>query len=139
MDHQYIKALDLIINVKIDLQKIYNNADCKGLENAAVNNSLDELIEELEKTQYGIEYYSRPAKEGCLTESNNGKFKIEYTNGNSSYPLGCGSSLEIYDNEKGWKIGRVEHNTNKGYYFYNRKLQYPALYPGMKARLRVND
>ena len=139
MDYGYIKALDIMKNAKIDLQDIYNTAECKGLENAEVSNSIDELIDDIEKTRYEIEYYLRPAKEGCLTENSTGKFKLEYFNGGSSYHLGYGSRLEIYDGEEGWKVGRVRHNINKGYYFYNKELGNPALYSGMKARLRINE
>lgn len=135
MDKQYIKALNIISKTKSELKNIYNTAEYKGLENSEVSNSLDKLLQELEDVKNTIEYFSGHTKEGYLIENSNGKYEVEFADGNRSYDLSCGSAVEINVNGE-WFAGRVEHKTDKGYYFYNSEVEHPVLHQGMKARLR---
>lgn len=88
-----------------------------------------------------VEHFSKPTKEGYLRKNSYGKFEIDYSRGGASYPLSCGSSLEIYlledaetGIEEGWYAGRVEHTGGKGYYFYGPGK--PALCDNMRVRTR---
>jgi Domain of unknown function (DUF5348) len=133
MDINYIKALDHIERLKNELEKIISKSDVKGMENSETYNSIQSLTLELEKAAADIKYFNTPAKEGNLQQQSDGKYEI------CGITLICGSVLEVWDEEESqWKVGRVEHafRDDKGYYFYNSDMGHPALYSGMKARIR---
>lgn len=140
MDKEYTRALDIIWKAKVDLKKIYDNAAAKTFEDKKAYKAIERLVESLENTEETIEHYNKPAKDGTLMEDVRGKFYIEFSDGSSSYPFSCGSSIEVYlkddpeeDIDQGWYSGRVEHN-GEGYYFYGANK--PMLYTGMRARVR---
>lgn len=136
MDIQYIKAEIITRDVKLALQKIYENADCEDLENSEISNSLYKLIKELKETECNIKYFSKPTRQGDLIKNSNGKYEIEYTNGDNSYSLTSGMALEIYISGE-WHSGKVEHTATKGYYFKNTDNKDIQLYSGMKTRIRI--
>jgi len=136
MDSKYIKGLEIITKAMFDLQKIYDEADSRGLENLEASEAIYNLLDRLENTKDTIKYYTRETTEGYLEELPSGKFEIEPTEGGYSHSLSCGSALELYFEGEGWQPGRVEYMPDKGYYFYNIDMSNPTLYRGMKARFR---
>lgn len=145
LDKEYSKAESIISNAKYQLEKIFDNGNYKGVENYEAYKELEHLIEKLDDTERHLQYLGKPTKEGRLVEDRGGKFFIAYDDGEESYLLSCGTSLEVYlkedleeDVEEGWHIGRVEHrskNGQEGYYFYGANK--PFLYEGMRARKRI--
>ncbi|UZW13229.1 DUF5348 domain-containing protein [Clostridium pasteurianum] len=129
-------------------EKIYDTLDNlpghsgdETMEETEIRYILDSLAEKLTETKIAIEYFSKSVKEGYLRENSDGKFEIDFDCGETSYPLSCGSSLEVYlkkdveeDIEQRWYVGRVEHTKDKGYYFYGANK--PSLYNNMKVRVR---
>lgn len=78
--------------------------------------------------------------QGKLEEQSNGKFELIKSNGKGlGYDFSCGSGIEVWDeNQKIWEPGRVEGRQVNGtnvYYFYNKRMEYPALYNGMVVRI----
>lgn len=140
MDTIYLKAMIIIQNTRINLEKIITETNEKSFENERACNAIENLFSEFETVVHTIDYYSKPIKEGYLIKKSNGVFALEYINGGSSYPLNCGDDIEIFINVEGWIAGRVESNLRNrvGYYFYNEEPEKHALYSGMKARVRVN-
>jgi len=136
MDKNYFRAREIINKARHELEKIYNSADHKGIEDQEANSLLEILIEKLEAAESEINYLSSPVKEGRLIEDGSrGKFYIEYDDKTESPVLNCGSALELYYNDE-WHIGRVEATDGK-YFFYGEDR--PFLYTSMKARKRIID
>lgn len=139
MDTNYLEAVAIIQNTRTKLKKVIIKAKKEGFEDKKSRGILEKLFSEIETAVDTIEDYSRPIKEGYLIENSNGQFEIQCINGGGSYPLCCGKDIEILINVDGWKTGRVENTImhNKGYYLYNEELKHPALYSGMKTRIRI--
>jgi len=137
MDVGYSEAVALIQNTKIRLEKILIRAN-KSYEDKRSFILIQKLFSDIEDT---LENYSSPIKEGYLIQNSSGQFEIEFINGGGSYPLCSGKDIEILITVDGWMMGRVEYTImhNKGYYFYNEELKHPALYSGMKTRIRLNN
>jgi hypothetical protein len=140
MDTNYLEAVEIIQNTRAKLEKVIIRAK-KSFENKRSCSIIENLFSDIATAADIIENYSRPIKEGYLIENSSGQFEIECINGGGNYPLCCGYNIEILISVDGWKMGRVEHTImhNKGYYFYNEELKHPALYSGIKTRIRVND
>jgi hypothetical protein len=140
LDANYLEAVTIAQNTRIKIEKVLIRAK-KSSKNKNICSVIENLFSEIKAATDTIENYSRPFKEGYLIENSSGQFEIECINGGGSYPLCCGNKIEILINVDGWKTGRVERTIlhNKGYYFYNKELKYPALYTGMKTRLRVAE
>jgi hypothetical protein len=141
MDTNYLEAVAIVQNTREKLEKVINKAKKDGFENKKSCSILEKLFSDIEAAVNTIKNYSKPTKEGYLIENSNGQFEIECINGGGCYPIRCGENIEILISVDGWKTGRVESTImhNKGYYFYNEELKHPALYSGMKTRIRVND
>lgn len=144
MDKCYTEAQNVIENALHRLRKVLEQERRETLEDRLASGKVDDLIERLEDNLYWLKYYASPVREGRLREDSNGKFTVEYSGGGESYQLSCGSHLEIEDPEpdpddnQGWLIGRVEgrwtENGNQYYFFGGSK---PALFTGMRVRLRI--
>lgn len=140
----YTKFLSEISSLAEKLDNALDNlpgCDKETMEEEEIRDALYIAAEKLNDAKYAIEHFSKPAEEGYLKENSYGKFEINFAKGETSYPLSCGSSLEVYlqENieagiEEGWYAGRVEHTGGKGYYFYGPGK--PSLYDGMKVRTR---
>lgn len=139
MDTNYSEAVSIIQNTKLKLEKVINKAKKEGFDKRSCI-TIEILLSSIETAIDTIIYYSKPIKEGYLIKNSSGQFEIEYINGEISYPLCSGDSIEILINTDGWKMGTVKHTLmyNKGYYFHNEELKQTTLYSGMKVRLRVN-
>jgi hypothetical protein len=134
MDTKYTEARWLIESVKSNLERTLKDASTKTLEDRKAYNIIDNLIQELDSTIWTIKHYSKRTIEGHIYENSRGRFELkdnEFT---------CGCPIEIYDEEeKEWYTGRVEHTTEKGYYFYCSDMGNPSLNEGMRVRIRVNN
>jgi hypothetical protein len=143
----YTKFLSEISSLAEKLDNALDNLpDCdkETMEEEEIRDALYRAAEKLNDAKYAIEHFSKPAEEGYLKENSYGKFEINFAKGGTSYPLSCGSSLEVYlqENieagiEEGWHAGRVEHTSRdgkSGYYFYGPGK--PFLYDGMRVRTR---
>jgi hypothetical protein len=141
MDTNYLTAIEVIQNTRTNLEDILIKADEKSFENERAYILIENLLSEFEMVMDTIYHYSKPYKEGYLTENSNGIFEIEYVNGGINHPLNCGNNIEIFISSAGWEAGRIEitPRDNIGYYFYNEKSENHALYNGMKVRFRIND
>jgi hypothetical protein len=145
MNNTYLKALDDIAYIRARIERAYNEGTTKTFEDKKAYKVIEKLLDQLQDAESDLKYYSLPVREGRLYESSSGKYVVSYDRGGESYPLSCGSPLEVYfdhedwDNDidnPGWYSGRVEHN-GKGYYFYGHGN--PMLYSGMRARLRERE
>lgn len=144
LDKNYVKAENIISKTRYELKKVLDDVSSNGTENSKAFSEIEYLLEKLEDVETDLQYLNKPTKEGSLIKADGGKFYIAYDDGEESYPLSCGNSLEVYlkedsseDVEEGWHIGRVEHtskNGQTGYYFYGANK--PFLYQGMRARKR---
>lgn len=146
MDTRYLRVLDKIRYVKEAADDAVNHGPYKTFEDKKAIKALEHLIEHLEDAESILERFSKPAKEGVLVEQSDEKFHVEYNDGGESYPLSCGSSLEVYFNREdwdndiddvGWYSGRVEFKDGH-YYFYGPGGN-QMLYTGMKVRMRVDE
>lgn len=132
MNINYLKALDKIRAVHSELDRILTAAPCETLEDSKACRAIECLVEELQGTEWTLEHYNKPVLEGKLHEERNGRFSI------ADNELTCGHSLEVWNEEyQEWETGRVEHTSGKGYYFYNSDMHHPALYEGMRVRIRI--
>lgn len=134
MDRNFMHGLDIIKDMQREVNKILSVADCKGMENNEASIALEMLLDTLDNARNTIEYYTKPIREGKLKMNRAGKFDFIYATG--EFSLSCGNPLEInIDNI--YYAGRVEHTTDKGYYFYCDDLDNPKLINGMIARVRI--
>ena len=140
---QHLREISALAE-KLDntLDSLPGNGSEETMEETEIRHALYRAAEKLNDAKGAIVHFSKNANEGILKENNSGKFEVQYNNGGSSYPLSCGSSLEVYleedseqEIEAGWYAGRVEHSDR--YYFYGPGK--PFLCDGMKARLRGNQ
>ncbi|MGH4117188.1 DUF5348 domain-containing protein [Clostridium sp.] len=140
---EHLKEISLIAgNLDNVLDKIMC-LDCETMEESEIRHAIYKASEKLNDAKRIIIYFSKPTKDGYLRENSSGKFEIKYKDGTTSYPLSCGSSLEIYlkndrpdvEREEGWYSGRVEYSDE--YYFYGPGN--PKIYSGMIARQRVGE
>ncbi|MDP4146179.1 MAG: DUF5348 domain-containing protein [Bacillota bacterium] len=141
----YTKYLGQISLLAEKLDNLLDRLPCfenETMEESEIRHSIYEVAEKLNDAKRAINYFSKPTKEGYLIQDSNGKFKIAYYSGGTSYPLGCGSSIEVYLQgsrdlkiDEGWYCSRVEYSN--GYYFYG--FGNPRLFNGMKVRTRVGD
>ena len=138
MHKDSIKALSIIIaNTKHDIQNYYEKDSGEKFENTEVNNSLEHLLKQLENTKNTLNHYLRDMNEWYLVLENiSSNYIIKFLNGNSFQPLICGCYIEVYVNNKGWTVVKVEYSSKEGYSFYNPEIGYTKLYPNMKVRLR---
>jgi hypothetical protein len=133
------KILDaeyLIRKTMKEIKKIIDTSGAKTKDDNLAIRQLEILVEKLEDVENELKYLKADAKEGVLfLNSVSKRFVIKYNDGTESYDLTCGSSLEVWDNEyEEWNIGRVEHSTEKGYYFYQTKSK---LTEGMRVAKRL--
>lgn len=144
MNVNYLKALDKLRSAKSYLEGLFKTApegdwDEMSFDDRKAYHILENIVDDLEKAVNKLEYFSLPVIEGVLEEDTyRQKFDlIRDDNGEGlGYQFSCGSSLEVYDNDnKTWCAGRVEHSDGR-YYFYNSSLEHPALYTGMRVRVR---
>jgi len=133
MDKNYLKSINEITLLQKTLERLLKEALCDSLEDNKACNVLERLTEELDSAARTLKHYSKPVKEGRLYKQANGRFII------NDNELSSGHSLEVWNDEyQKWETGRVEYSDSKGgYYFYNLNMKNPALYNGMKARIRV--
>jgi hypothetical protein len=140
---KYLKEISLLAE---NLDNVLDKLPCldgETMEESKIRNAIYKASEKLNDAKKAIIHFSKPTKEGYLRESLSGKFEIKYKDGSNSYPLSCGSSLEIYlkndrpdvEREEGWYSGRVEYSD--GYYFYSSGN--PKIYSGMIARQRMDE
>ncbi|MBN9636897.1 MAG: DUF5348 domain-containing protein, partial [Achromobacter sp.] len=114
----YTKHLNEISRLVEKLDDTLDRLPCfedETMEENEIRSAIYRAAEKLNDAKNAIEHFTKPVKEGTLRENDMGKFEIDYINGGSSYPLSCGSSLEVYlqeDTEKfieeGSHPGRVE-------------------------------
>ncbi len=136
MDIVYLKAIDKAKLAAADIQNLLETAPVRAFEDKQANMIFEDLTAHLHSVINRLESFAKPAVEGKLQEMDNGKFEVVSCHGKSIGYLSCGSPLEIYSHEEsGWFPGRVEHK-NGHYYFYSIDLGHPALFTGMKARIR---
>lgn len=145
-DKLYTKYLQEISSLaeKLDnaLDSLPSCSDKETMEESEIRSALYKVAEGLNDARRAIQHYSKPVKKGYLRKNSYDKFEIDYDQGGSSYPLSCGSPLEVHleadeetGREEGWYSGRVEHN-NQGYYFYGDWKT--LLYEGMRVRKRID-
>lgn len=107
MKNEYLKALDIIVQAKGDLQKLLRDvAGNKTMEDQEAYSSLDNIVSKLEGTESDLRYLNKPVKEGILKEDSDSEryYIIFDDDGYSSCNLTCGSTLEVcMDNE--WVLG----------------------------------
>lgn len=141
MDTNYLEIITIIQNTETKIKEIITKVTKESFEDKKGYSSVQNFLSEIEIVTDTLEYYSRPIKEGYLIKNSNGQFEIKCINNGGRYPLYCGNHIEILINTEGWKTGIVKSTNicNKGYYFYNEELKHPALYTGMKTRIRVID
>ena len=135
MDIGYINAVSIMEDLRYKLKKILSTAPVETVENTEAYRALENTMENLEDNIKTIKYFSKEARAGALRELDNGKYEIHFNDGAISYPLSCGSSLEVYINDV-WIAGRVEHSNSKGGYYLHDGEENPALYQGLKVRKR---
>lgn len=134
MDTNYLKALDKITSLSNQLETLLNTAPCKTFEDKIAYRSVERVIEYLSDGQWTLEHYSKPVEEGYLHKKSNERFSL------NDNELSCGYSLEVWnEKENEWEAGRVEHTSDKNYYFYNSDMNYPSLYDGMRVRIRIKE
>lgn len=140
---KYLKEISILAE---NLDNVLDKLPCidrETMEEGEIRYTIYKAAEKLNDAKRTIIHFSKPTKEGYLRENSSGKFEIKYKDGDTSYPLSCGNSLEVYlkndrrdvEREEGWYSGRVEYSD--GYYFYGPGN--PNLYNGMKARQRVGE
>jgi len=136
MDISYLKAIDRIKFAAADIQKLLEAAPVKTFEDKQAYCIFESLLADLQSAISMAERFAKPAVEGILQEMDNGKFELISNNGKSICRFSSGSPLEVFSQaECEWHSGRVEHK-NGYYYFYCTDLGHPALFTGMKARIR---
>ena len=139
----YLKEISLLAE---NLDNVLDSLPCfdsETMEESEIRYAIYKASEKINDAKRTIIQFSKPTKEGYLRENSSGKFEIKYKDGDTSYPLSCGNSLEVYlkndrqdvEREEGWYSGRVEYSD--GYYFYGPGN--PNLYSGMKARQRAGE
>lgn len=133
MNREYIKISTMMENALIDINKIYDRSECEEFEDIKAYAATERLIDDIEVFIKNIKYYSKSTNEGNLKANDNDKYSI------NNIELSCGHSLEVYNEEfQVWEIGRVEHNSKYGgYYFYSYDGEHTPLFDGMRARIRV--
>ena len=114
-----------------------NNYNRNDFENKHVYYKLEGLQSDLDCISEYIKYMNTVPVEGYLVELDNEKYECP----EADMRYSCGSQMEAYikpyeDEEPMWCIGRVEHDTDKGYYFLNYEGDNVVLYEGMKVRVR---
>lgn len=136
MDISYLKAIDRVKFAAADIQKLLETAPVKTFEDKQAYSIFESLSADLQSAISTAERFARPAIEGKLQEMGSGKFELVSGSGKSIACFSSGSPLEVFSQEEGkWFSGRVEHK-NSYYYFYCTDLDHPALFTGMKARIR---
>lgn len=106
-----------------------------------IYNRLENFIDRLETAESDFKYFEKEIIEGTLEMNSDERYELIWKEEDEykTRTLSSGSLLEIRnpdieDDQEPWLIGRVEHRDPDGYYFHG--CQRPALYSGMKVRIR---
>jgi hypothetical protein len=136
MDKNYLKIIDKAKFAAADIGKLLDYALAKTFEDKQMRIIFERLLENLQSAADSAERFTKPVMEGRLEETDMGKFEFISNAGKGVARLSCGSPLEVYSEEEGeWFCGSVEYK-NGHYCFCSSDLGHPALYAGMKARIR---
>lgn len=130
LSNEYVSLQFNIYSLSEKIEKVLCNNKTESMENIEVILQLEKLNEQLHDVTLEIDYYKKPVEEGKLVRLTNGRFSL------NNNELSCGYPIEVWWNEEErWVVGRVEYSDE--YYFYNKKMQHPKLYDGMKVRIRT--
>lgn len=150
MNIDYAMSVYKIGSLRSKLIEILKDGESVSYEDKIAYKSLCALIENLEKCENTINYYSQPVIEGMLKKKKNGYYVLVTNDGREVQEFTCGCGIECYilrdgDEECGeWFSGRVEFSHSKeksenGFYFYNPDGKSIMLKEGIKARIRLRE
>lgn len=137
---KYLSEISVLAK-KLDnvLDEIPTCSEHETMEETEIRHSISKAAESLNDAKSNIKHFSKGTREGYLKKNSQGKFYIQFANGEESYDLSCGNSIEVHlvENtekhiEKGWYPGRVEYSNE--YYFYGPGN--PILHTYMRVRIR---
>ena len=143
-DKMYTKYIGDIILLSEKLNKaIYllpTSSEKETMEETKIRLSIAKAAEALNDSKNTIKHFTKNTRQGCLKKNSQGKFYIQFGNGEESYAFSCGNSIEVYLDEnakkdimEGWHSGKVEYSDK--YYFCGPGN--PNLNSNMRARVRV--
>lgn len=137
VDRDFKEIKEKLDYINALIESAMGKDDRKGFENKKIYAKLEGLQSEIESVGEFIEYMNKKTIVGHLEEMEDGKFRCK----EFEVQFSCGSRVEaLIKSSEGeeaiWCMGRVEHNRDGGYYFYNYNGNNVYLYDGMKVRVR---
>lgn len=137
VDKDFIKIKDQVDYLVGLIDSSMNNYERDGFENQKIYRRLEDFQGSLESLSEFIKYMNKKPIVGHLQQIEGGKYECP----EADVHFSCGSRMEAfvqteYDDEPTWCSGRVEHQTDGGYYFLNYDGDNVFLYEGMKVRVR---
>lgn len=138
IDKDFIKIKEQAEYLNSLIETSMNNYEREGFENKKIYNKLENFQGNLEGVIEFIKYMSKKPIVGHLQLMDTGKYECP----EAGVHFSCGSRIEAfvqteYDDEPRWCSGRVEHQTDGGYYFFNYDGDNVFLYEGMQVRVRT--
>lgn len=137
IDSDFIKIKNQAEYLNSLIESAIDNYNREGFENHKIYSKLENFQGNLEGVINFIEYMSKKPIVGHLQLMDTGKYECP----EAGVHFSCGSRMEVlikteYDEEPMWNMGRVEYQTDGGYYFFNYNGDNVFLHEGMQVRVR---